>query len=470
MVALPLAYFERRSVSHILSRIRSASAIHSAIATGVVESFMDAVMAIAILVMMFMISPLLAWIGIGSLAVYFLLVYLFSSGMARANIDQVAATARQEADLLEILRSTLSIKLGVSQARRVSRWKNRQVEQLESNLRIARFSVFRGASSQALLGVESLISIGVGASLVIESKLTVGVLMAFMAYRAQFSGRVTNLVDKYIVVKSLRAHYDRVRDIIEHKTEAPTLACQMPMAEQPRLEVRDLAYTFDGAPKPVFRGVNLAFGPGEVVAIYGRSGCGKSTFLKILMGLLPPTQGEVLADGSRTAPMRDYLLAYRMGAVLQGDTLATGSLADNISWFTEAKDLEAIEKAARGAQVDQDIRSMPMGYFTLVGELGNSLSAGQYQRVLLARLIYRNQRIAILDEATSNLDAKTEAAIIGELRARGMTVIWVTHREHSRALADRAIEFLPQLDGTFTAIERPHVAKPPEAGSAQQSA
>lgn len=454
LLRLPLAYFERRSVSHLLSRLRSASAIHSAIAAGIVSTFLDAVMAVGIVVMMILFSPLLTTVAVTGLALYFAIVAYFAPRIALASIDQVALGARQESELLDILRSSQSIKLGVTQAQRLARWKNRYLAQLENSLWMTSLGVYKGIGAQLVLGVESLLAIAIGATLVMEGRMTVGVLMAFLAYRGQFSGRVIGLVDKVIAVKAMNIHFDRVRDIVEQEPEPPSLVCTAPLRMAPALEARDLSYAFPGSGRLVFRGVNFKAEPGEVIAIFGPSGCGKTTFLKVMLGLLESASGEITLDGRPVTGMRDYILANRMSAVLQGDTLATGSLAENISGLDDAKDLTAIETAAMLAQIDREIRLMPMGYFSLIGELGHSLSAGQYQRVLLARTFYRGHKIVLLDEATSNLDAMTEAAIIANFRAIGATVLWVTHREQSRALASRTVEFSRMEDGSYTICDQ----------------
>jgi ATP-binding cassette subfamily B protein RaxB len=174
------------------------------------------------------------------------------------------------------------------------------------------------------------------------------------------------------------------------------------------------------------------------VAIVGPSGCGKTTLLKVILGILPPTEGEVLIGGvslSRLGPAHRELI----GTVMQEDDLFAGSLADNISFFDVEPDRARIEDCARMAAIHQDILSMPMGYNTLIGDMGASLSGGQKQRVLLARALYKQPRILALDEATSHLDVACERTVNESVRALKLTRIVIAHRPETIHMAGRVI-------------------------------
>jgi len=191
--------------------------------------------------------------------------------------------------------------------------------------------------------------------------------------------------------------------------------------------------------------LNLVIAAGESVAIVGPSGCGKTTLLKILLGLLQPVEGEVLLDG---IPVKRLgLAAYRslIGAVLQEDALLAGSLAENIAFFDSHADQARIEACARIAAIHEEIHQMPMGYQTLVGDMGNTLSGGQKQRVLLARALYRNPKLLVLDEATSHLDIFNEHRIVKALAELKLTRIVVAHRKETIDGAGRIIALGPQI-------------------------
>jgi ATP-binding cassette, subfamily B, bacterial CvaB/MchF/RaxB len=178
---------------------------------------------------------------------------------------------------------------------------------------------------------------------------------------------------------------------------------------------------------------------GESVAIVGPSGCGKTTLLKTILGLRKPVEGEVLYGG---LPVRQLgLQNYRrlIGTVMQEDTLLAGSIADNISFFDVRSDMARVEQCAQLAAVHVDIARMPMGYQTLVGEMGSTLSGGQKQRVLLARALYKQCRILALDEATSHLDLENERLVNQAVKSLALTRITIAHRPETIANASRVV-------------------------------
>ena len=188
------------------------------------------------------------------------------------------------------------------------------------------------------------------------------------------------------------------------------------------------------------KNANLQIAAGENVAITGPSGCGKTTLLKVMLGLLQPVEGEVLYGG---VPVRQLGMANvrrKVGTVMQEDVLLTGSIADNIAFFDMAPDQQRIEACGQLAQLHPDIVRMPMGYQTLVGELGSGLSGGQKQRLLLARALYKQPSVLALDEATSHLDIGNEQAVNAVLAQMPLTRIVIAHRPETIASAQRRVE------------------------------
>jgi ATP-binding cassette subfamily B protein RaxB len=201
----------------------------------------------------------------------------------------------------------------------------------------------------------------------------------------------------------------------------------------------------------VLRDVHLRIAAGECVAITGASGCGKTTLLKILMGLLPPTTGEVRLAGVPIARIGVQEYRRRVAAVLQDDQLLAGSIEANIAFFEPGPDRSRVEACARLAAVHDEIAAMPMGYETLVGDMGSSLSGGQKQRVLLARALYKQPDVLFLDEATSHLDVGREGLINESVRRLRLTRVIVAHRPQTIASADRVVVL---EDGAITQTPR----------------
>ncbi len=205
------------------------------------------------------------------------------------------------------------------------------------------------------------------------------------------------------------------------------------------IELRNLGFRYGEQEPWILKNIDLRIAAGESIAIIGPSGGGKSTLLKLISGLLAPSAGEILVNGEPLA--RIGLENYRamLGVVMQDDQLFAGSIADNICFFSDRPDQGCIEACARQAAVHDDIVAMPMGYGTLIGDMGTVLSGGQKQRVLLARALYRRPGILMLDEATSHLDVDRERAVNEALRATRMTRIVIAHRPETIRASARVI-------------------------------
>ena len=205
------------------------------------------------------------------------------------------------------------------------------------------------------------------------------------------------------------------------------------------ITLKNLKFRYAEGEPWVLNGINLTIPAGQSLALVGPSGCGKTTLCKIILGLLKPTEGEVLIDN---IPIQQIgLSTYRrlVGTVMQDDVLLAGSLLDNISFFDGHAKFESVERCAKQAAVHDEISAMPMGYQSLVGDMGSSLSGGQKQRVLLARALYKQPKILALDEATSHLDIENERKVNQVLAGLRLTRIMVAHRPETINAAERVV-------------------------------
>jgi len=234
-------------------------------------------------------------------------------------------------------------------------------------------------------------------------------------------------------------HAERVSDIALAAPDDADGQIEATYPDALPIVVEGLSFRYaDGEPW-VLKDCGFSIAPGESLAIVGASGSGKTTLLKLMLGLLAPTEGAISIGGRdiRKSGMRG--LRERMGAVMQDDQLFAGSVADNIRGFSTDIDLDAVRRAAKLAAIDDEIERMPMGYHTLIGDMGSTLSGGQKQRVILARALCRTPDLLFLDEATSHLDGANEKLVNDAVRALGLTKIIVAHRAETIASADRVL-------------------------------
>jgi ATP-binding cassette, subfamily B, bacterial CvaB/MchF/RaxB len=274
-----------------------------------------------------------------------------------------------------------------------------------------------------------------GATAVMQNQLSIGMLFAFMSYKATFSGRFQSLNHKFIEFKMLKLQGELLADIVLNNTDpaSHTATKQLPSPSEdgsiPEIEVRNVSFRYSPSEPWILKNVNLKVTKGESLAIVGPSGGGKTTLMKLMLGLLIPTEGEVLFRGQS---IRQLGAAYRqaVAAVMQDDQLLSGSIAENISFFSQTPDQQRIKECAEQAAIARDIEKMPMQYQTLIGDMGSSLSGGQKQRIVLARAFYREPTILFCDEATSHLDFQSEKLAAQALQEKTSTQVVITHREN----------------------------------------
>ena len=440
LLRLPLPYFEKRHLGDIVSRFRSIDAIQRTVTTTFVEAIVDGAMSLLLLAVMLVYSPPLAAVCLAAMAIYVAVRRLAHAALRDARHEQIAAAAKQDSHFIETARGVRAIKLFARADERRGAWLGLLVEQINAGSRVQRLGLALRAGNGLLLGLTNVLVVYLGASLVLGGGLSTGMLLAFVAYQRQFAVRVSTLIDKLAEVRLLRLHCERLGDIVLTEPEQQLGAGRLIVsAAAPGVAicVRGVRFRYGDHEPYVLDGVDLDVAPGECVALVGASGCGKSTLLCLLLGLLAPTAGEVTIAG---VPPRELAATRRsVAGVMQGDCLFAGSVADNISFFAADADQRRIEECARLAAIHSDIAALPMAYNTLVGFMGSTLSAGQQQRILLARALYAQPSVLVLDEATSHLDAPREAAIAAAVAQLGMTRIVAAHRRETLAAAHRIV-------------------------------
>jgi ATP-binding cassette subfamily B protein RaxB len=467
LLRLPTAFFEQRHLGDVVSRFGAVREIQRTLTTSAVEAVLDGVMALAALALMALYSLKLS--GVVGLAVlaYGGLRWAAWAPLRDAAAERLVVSAKESTHFLETLRAIQPLKLFGREEERRARWQNLIVEVQNRDVRTAKLGMLFATGNTLIFGLENLTVLYLGAGLVMATSqgaevFTLGMLFAFLSYKGQFTGRVARLIDFVAEFKMLSLHSERLADIVLHAPERDTPDGPLPehdLAHLPAsLELRNLSFRYGEGEPWVLRHATLHIPAGQSVAITGPSGVGKTTLLKILLGLLAPTEGQVLFGG---VPLRQLGLGNVrrcIGTVMQDDVLLTGSLADNISFFDTQPDQHRVQACAQMALLHEDIQRMPMGYQTLVGDLGHGLSGGQKQRLLLARALYKTPRVLALDEATSHLDVAAERAISQVLAQLPLTRLIIAHRPDTIAGAQRVVQLrdgqvmdLPRAEPTATA-------------------
>ena len=439
LMRLPVAWFEKRHTGDVMSRFGAVQKIQQTLTTSFIEAVLDGLLVVVTLAMMGVYSATLTAIALGSVAVYALLRWVFFRPLRDATEESIIFEARRASHFLESLRGVQSIKLFNRQEDRQARFMNLVVDAMNANIATRKLDLLFNVLHKLVFGIERIAVVWVGALLVMDRSFSVGMLFAFIAYKEQFAQRVSALIDKVVEVKMLKLQGERLADIVLTPPE-PAADFTPREPEQPvNLELRNVSFAYSDSEPVVLCGVSLTIAAGESVAIVGPSGCGKTTLLKLMLGVHAPLSGEIRIGG---VPLRQLgLRGWRemIGTVMQDDQLFAGSIAENISFFDAQADAAWIEECARIAAVCDEVQAMPMGFHTLIGDMGTSISGGQKQRILLARALYKRPKILFLDEATSALDVDREREVNLAIRSLELTRIIVAHRPETIASASRVI-------------------------------
>ena len=441
LLRLPLNYFEKRKAGDIQSRFNSLETIRNTLTSSLVNGIIDVIVSVSVMVMMFLYGGWLTFVVLGFTLIYMVLRLVTYQRYRQAQEEHIVKGARAGSHFMETLYGISTLKaLGLA-ATRSQHWLNLNIDTTNASIRMSRLDMLFGGVSSLISTLDQVVILWLGASMVIDGNMTVGMFVAFNAYRGQFSDRASSLINILLQLRMLALHNDRIADIVLQEPEAFQPARPFcPPDTAAELQVQDVGYQYDKLSRPVLSGISLSVAAGESVAITGPSGTGKTTLMKVITGLLTADCGTIRCNGidRHTAGINNYRDV--IACVLQEDKLFAGSIAENIASFSGEKDMQWVMDCAINSHIHDEIMQMPMGYETLVSELGGSLSGGQKQRLRIARALYRKPSILFLDEATSHLDLDNEAKVNAAIRELKITRIFIAHRPSTIASADRVIE------------------------------
>jgi len=429
LIRLPVSYFEKRHVGDIISRMGSSVPIQEALTQSIVAVLIDGVMAILMLVILYLYSPLLGTIILISVVLLALSTLLIYPHLRRTQEESIYAKAMENTHVIESIRASTTVKLFGREAQREAAWRNLYTDFINTNVEYGKFTIWQKFAETLLTGLQIVIVVWAAAVMMMDgSNFTLGMLVAFLAYRQYFTDSVTQLLQKGIEFRLLSLHLDRLSDIIFSEEEHLKETGSEPIDFNGKIELENISFRYSDTDRWIFENYSLTIDAGHMTTLTGLSGGGKTTLMKLILGLYEPTKGRILVDGRPLAEIGIRRWRQHIGVVMQDDKLLSGTIADNISFFDPEMDMKKVAAAARKAQIHEEIMAIPMHYTSMVGDMGSILSGGQKQRVLLARALYHDPSVLFLDEGTANLDAKTEEIIVDIIAKMPITRIIVAHR------------------------------------------
>ena len=430
MIRLPTRYYEKRHVGDIISRIGSTKPIQEALTQSVVSVLIDGVMAALMLVVMFFYSPLLFAIVLISALLLIGTTLLIYPHLRRTQEETIYAKAVENTHVIESIRANTTVKLFGREAEREASWRNLYSDFINANVEYGKYLILQKFAETLINGLQIVIVVWAAAALMMGegSGFTLGMLVAFLAYRQYFTDAVSQLLQKGIEFRLLSLHLDRLSDIIFEQREPQNSVIETVPDIKGHIKLEDVSFRYAESDPWVLENRSLDIPAGQMVTLTGKSGGGKTTLMKLMLGLYAPESGTLTVDGQSLSEVGLTNWRSQIGVVMQDDRLLSGTIADNISFFDPEMDMERVQRAAQSAQIHETIAHLPMNYLSVVGDMGSILSGGQKQRLLLARALYQNPKVLFLDEGTANLDTETEKAIVGVIDKLDITRIIVAHR------------------------------------------
>ncbi len=430
LLDLPIAYFEKRKVGNIIARVRELDTIREFIANKSISVILDVLFSGVFVAVMLLYSVKLTMLVVAFVTVIGLIYFFITPQLRKRLEEKFQMGAQSNAYLVEAVTGVQTVKSLALEGSMQHKWEDYLAKYVNSSFHLSNLSNVLGGLSGMLQKLMTISMLYVGVSLVLESKLSVGQLIAFQMFANQFSGPVLRLVNLWNEFQQTLLSVDRIGDILNTPTEQKNdKAITLPHIEG-SVKFDNIGFSYSPDMPNVINGVNAEFKAGQSVGLVGRSGSGKSTITKLIQRLYIPNSGTIYIDSVDIRHMNPKWLRNNIGVVLQENYLFSGTIKDNISLSRPDAPMEHIIHAAKMAGAHEFVSELPEGYDTQVGERGGSLSGGQRQRVAIARALIINPRILIFDEATSALDYESEKIIQNNMNLikDGRTMFIVAHR------------------------------------------
>ncbi|WP_061009094.1 peptidase domain-containing ABC transporter [Vibrio sp. CUB2] len=443
LLNLPLEYYNGKHVGDIVSRFGSLKNVNKIISKTIVEACIDILMVVTTLIVLLIYNYKLSLVVIIGILAYLMIRLAWYRPLRIQAKSNLEVSALENSNFMENIRAIHSIKYYSMIDNRERTWLSYYIDSLSGNVKLQNMQSSFSLSKNILFGLEGVIVIYLGAIFVIESNsinnFTIGMLIAFMAYKSQLTSHSSSLIDKFIEYKMLGMHLERLGEITETETEN-TGGSFTNLEIKGCIELSRVSYKYNESPIQLLDDISVRIKQGESVAIVGKSGSGKTTIMNLIIGSVQPQQGSIEIDNVDLKTINISKYREQIAVVMQTDQLLKGTIAENISCFDSTVDMDLVNHCADVASVSNDINSFKDGYSTYIGELGNTLSSGQRQRILIARALYKRPKIIIMDEATSHLDISTEKTISSNIKKLNITRVIVAHRKETIMSADRIYE------------------------------
>lgn len=428
LLSLPYRFFQLRLSGDLLARVSSNTAIRDLLTNQFISTLLDIGTLIVYAIALFAVSRLIGLVTLGIGFIQIILLLATAPALRRLTRRGLDAQGKTQGYMNEILAGIATLKAAGAEQRAFARWENYFYDEMNISLRMSFLSSIVGTILNIVNLLSPLALLWLGATLVIKGTMTVGTMLALNTLAAELLIPLTSLAASGQSLQIVRAHFDRVSDVIGTQPEQDPTEVRTPHRLRGQIELKRVGFRYDQNAPMILKDINVRIRPGQKIALVGKTGSGKSTLGKLLVGLITPTKGSILFDNVPLDTLNLQEVRSQFGVVLQESAIFSGSIKENIALNNPEMDMTRVIEAAQIAAIADDIEKMSMSYDTPVSEGGSAFSGGQRQRLSLARALANHPSILLLDEATSALDIITERTVEQNLNRLPCTQIIIAHR------------------------------------------
>ena len=443
LMKLPLHYFDTKMTGDIMQRIGDHARIKSFLMGNTVNILFSVVNFFIFAGILGYYHPLILLIFLGGNALHVVWILSFMRFRRELDIKRFNQSAGEQSKIIQLIQGMQEIKLNNCERQKRWEWEHIQVKLFRINVRGLSLGQIQQAGSSFFTQTTGIIVSFIAAKAVVDGQMTLGMMMSLTYIIGQVAAPISDFIGFAQSFQDAKISLERLNEVhnqVDEEQDIETKLTRLPAGRD--ICLKDVTFSYSGADRDyALDGVSLTIPANKVTAIVGASGSGKTTIVKLLQGFYEPLRGQITIGNSPLPLINPHLWRSKAGSVMQESFIFSDTIARNIAVATDEIDLDRLHHAVKVANIENYINSLPLGYSTKIGMEGNGLSAGQRQRILIARAVYKNPEFIFFDEATNSLDAINESIIMNNLQAfyQGKTVLVVAHRLSTVRNADKII-------------------------------
>lgn len=443
LTAMPLQFFDSRITGDILQRIGDHGRIKDFLLSNSMHLVFSLINFVVFLAILAYYNVLILMIFIVGNALYVIWISFFMHYRRELDVKRFNQSALEQSKMIQLVQGMQDIKLNNCECQKRWEWERIQVKLFRIGMKGLRIGQIQQLGSVFFSQTTHILIYYIVANSVVEGSMTLGMMMSLTYIIGQVSAPIGDFIGFAQSFQDAKISLERLNEmhsLDDEETDIDKKLATLPLERD--IEIKNVSFSYNGSQNELaLNDVSLSILARKVTAIVGESGCGKTTLIKLLQGFYTPMCGSIMVGGTSLSDINPHTWRAATGSVMQDSFIFSDTIAGNIAVNTDEIDKKQIMKAARMACIDDFVKSLPLGYDTVIGMEGKGVSQGQKQRILIARAIYKNPEYIFLDEATNSLDSTNEANIMINLQQfyEGRTVVISAHRLSTICNADQIV-------------------------------